>query len=404
MSSTTRAGSYRDVLLLPNALRTFVPALFGRLSYGLLPLSALFTVQQATNSFASAGLAVAAFGLASLTMPLKARLVDRYSQRRVLPPLAVACASILAAASFARTANAAALVILVGLAGVFAPPLGPSMRATWRLITDKSDLKQRAYALDSICEESLYLGGPLIAGLLISFWSAPVALTCAAVLMVGGTFGMVATPLARHVAEQQARGRFLDPGPLRTAGLRRILVVIFFVAGGVSVAYVCVAGVAQNQGRAGAAGFVEAAIGLGSVIGGLTWARRTHTRSHWHHLTGLIALLALGFVAASLATNLIVLGVVMAVGGLAVAPLFVVSYLAADDLTPPHQRTEASTWINTGNNLGSSAGSSLAGLAIDRTTPSHGFLAAGLLLAVLALVSFALRAPSPSRRRSRCSP
>ncbi len=146
---------------------------------------------------------------------------------------------------------------------------------------------------------------------------------------------------------------------------------------------------------------MEAAIGLGSVVGGLTWARRTHTRSHWHHLAGLIAVLALGLLAASLATNLIVLGVVMAVGGLAVAPLFVVSYLAVDDLTPPHQRTEASTWINTANNLGSSAGSSLAGLALDRTAPAYGFLAAGILLV---LISFALRAASPSRRRSRCSP
>ncbi|WP_433023240.1 MFS transporter [Kribbella sp. CA-294648] len=368
----------------------------------------MFTVHQSTDSFAVAGTAVAAFGLASLSMPLKARLVDRYSQRRVLPPLAVLCASGLALVAFASTTNAVLLVIVVGVAGLFAPPLGPSMRATWRLVTGETDLKQRAYALDAICEESLYLGGPLIAGLLISFWSAPVALGCAAVLMVGGTFGMVATPLARHVAEQRVEGRFMDPGPLRIAGLRRILVVILFVAAGTSVAYVCVAGVAQDQDRAGAAGFVEAAIGLGSVVGGLTWARRTHTRSHWHHLAGLIGLLAVGLLAASLATNLIVLGVVMAVAGLAVAPLFVVSYLAADDLTPAHQRTEASTWINTANNLGSSAGASLAGVAIDRTAPSHGFLAAGVLLAVLALVlalvSSGLRGPSPSSRRSRCSP
>jgi predicted MFS family arabinose efflux permease len=137
------------------------------------------------------------------------------------------------------------------------------------------------------------------------------------------------------------------------------------------------------------------------VIGGLTWARRTHTRSHWQHLAALIGLLATAFLAASFAGNLVVLGVVMAMGGLAVAPLFVVSYLAADELTPPHQRTEASTWINTVNNLGSAAGSSLAGLAIDRSTPSHGFLAAGLLLCVVTAV---LLAASPSRRRTRCSP
>lgn len=158
MPGTIRAGSYRDVLLLPQALRTFVPALFGRLSYGLLSLSALFTIQQSTNSFATAGTALAAFGLASLSMPLKARLVDRFSQRRVLPPLALLCALGLALTASARTTNAALLVVLVGVTGLVAPPLGPSMRATWRLLTDGSELKQRAYALDAICEESLYLG------------------------------------------------------------------------------------------------------------------------------------------------------------------------------------------------------------------------------------------------------
>ena len=50
------------------------------------------------------------------------------------------------------------------------------MRSNWRLITEGSALKERAYALDAISEESLFLGGPLIAGTLISLVSAPAAL------------------------------------------------------------------------------------------------------------------------------------------------------------------------------------------------------------------------------------
>jgi predicted MFS family arabinose efflux permease len=387
VSSTSRAGSYRDVLLLPNALRTFAPALLGRLSYGLLPLSTLFTVQHSTDSFATAGTALAAFGLASLSMPFKARLVDRHSQRRVLPVLATLCAAGLAATAFLGTTDAAgpALVILAGVAGLLAPPLGPSMRSNWRLITAQSTLKERAYALDSISEESLYLGGPLIAGVLISLWSASGALLCTAALMVTGTFLMVASPLARHQATPVMPPRFLDPGPLAGPGLRRIMLIILATAVGISVAYICLAAVAQGQGKAGVAGYLEAGIGLGSVIGGLAWGRRNHTRSRSQHLAGLIGVLAAGLLAASLTSNLIVLGVVMAFAGVAVAPLFVVSYLASDDLTPAHQRTEASTWINTANNLGSAAGASLAGLAIDRIGPSWGFLAGGLLLTLTAL-------------------
>jgi predicted MFS family arabinose efflux permease len=385
MPGTTRAGSYRDVLLLPHALRTFVPALSGRLAYGLLPLSALFTVQQSTDSFATAGAAVAAFGLASLSMPLKARLVDRFSQRRVLPVLALLCAVGLVLTASARTTNAAFLVALVGITGLFAPPLGPSMRATWRLITEGSELKERAYALDAICEETLYLFGPLLTGVLISLWSPRLSLTCTAVLLLAGTLLMVTNPFARHTSPTPPKQHLL--GPLTIGGLRRILLIIMATAAGISVAYICLAAVAQSQGHPGAAGYLEAGIGVGSVIGGLLWARRKHTRSPSTHLAALIAVLAAGLLAASFTTNLLALGAVMACTGLAVAPLYVVSYLASDDLAPAHQRTEASTWINTANNVGSSAGSSLAGLTLDRTTPAHGFLAGAGLLAVVAILT-----------------
>jgi len=386
LSGTVRAGSYRDVLLLPSALRTFVPALFGRLSYGLLPLSLLFTVQQSTGSFAIAAAAVAMFGLASLSMPYKARLVDRYSQRRVLPPLAVGSAAGLTVVASAGTTNSVVL-LLVGVTGLLAPPLGPSMRSNWRLLTDGSTLKERAYALDAVCEECLFLGGPLLAGALTSVASAPAALVCSASLMIVGTLAMVTSPVTRHTTVAPATRHPL--GPLVISGLRRILVVIMVTASGVSLAYLCVAAVAQRAGHPGAAGYVEAAIGLGSVTGGLLWARCRHTRSWATHLGGLIAVLAAGLLAASFATNLVALGVVMAAAGVAVAPLFVVSYLAADNVTPPYQRTEASTWINTANNLGYSAGSALAGLLIERTTPSRGFLAGGVLLAVVAAIVWA---------------
>jgi predicted MFS family arabinose efflux permease len=386
VSGTTRAGSYRDVLMLPSALRTFVPALGGRLSYGLLPLSLLFTIQQSTGSFSTAGAAVAIFGLASLSMPYKARLVDRFSQRRVLPVLAVGCSAALLAIAW-WTSN----LVLVGAAGLLAPPLGPSMRSNWRLLTEGSTLKERAYALDAVSEECLFLGGPLIVGVLISFVPAPVALSCSAGLMVVGTLAMVTSPVTRHTTAAPATRHPL--GPLVIPGLRRILIVIMVTASGVSLAYLCVAGTAQRAGHPGAAGYVEAAIGLGSATGGLLWARRNHTRPWSTHLAGLIAVLAAGLLAASFATNLVVLGVVMAVAGLAVAPLFVVSYLAADTVTPPHQHTEASTWINTANNLGSSAGSALAGLLIDQTTPTHGFQAGAALLALVALVASRVRRP-----------
>jgi predicted MFS family arabinose efflux permease len=396
MSRATSAGSYRAVLLMPHALSTFVPALAGRLAYGLFPLATLFTIHEATGSYATAGAAVAAFGLASITLPAKARLSDRYGRRRTLPPLALLCAVALAAAAFVT--GAVALIALITVAGLAAPPLGAAMRSTWRLLTEGTTLKPRAYALDSIAEETLYLAGPLVAGLLVAVGPPRWALLATAALLLGGTLGMVATPPARH-REPATGGHPFGVGPLRSGGLRTVLAVVLVASVGVSVAYTCMAAFAQNEGRPGAAGLIEAAIGLGSVTGGLLWARRHHTRGWVRHLAWLITVLAAGSAAAAAAPGLVSLGVVMGLTGVAIAPLFVVAYLAADDLAPPGAQTEATTWVNVAANAGNAGGAALAGVVTQAAGTGRGFLAGALLLAATAAILLASTSrPVPAQR------
>jgi MFS family permease len=189
-------------LALPYAAPTFGAALVGRLSYGLLPLSVLFTVQQSTRSFATAGGVVAVFGLTSILLPLKSRLVDRHGQASVLAPMALLCAGALATMAFLAWSDSAPAVAYLALgivAGLGAPPLGPAMRSTWHTITDGSSLKQPAYSLDSVCEEALYLIGPLLFGVILSVASPPAGLLAAASLMLVGTLGMVWMPPARQI-------------------------------------------------------------------------------------------------------------------------------------------------------------------------------------------------------------
>ncbi|WP_433295905.1 MFS transporter [Actinoplanes sp. CA-030573] len=394
MPAPESAGSYRAVLRLPSALRAFVPALGGRLAYGLLPLATLFTVQQTTGSYARAGLALAAFGLASITLPLKSRLTDTHGQRRVLPWLALFCAGFLALAALTPWP-----VPFVALAGLAAPPLGPAMRSTWRSLTDGTELKQRAYALDAVAEETLYLTGPLLAGVGLALAPARWTLLATAALLLLGTLGMVAAapptiattarlftagPLRSPGLLRVLAARLFTAGPLRSPGLLRVLAVLLVAGAAISAAYTGMAAEAQAAGHPGAAGLLEAAVATGSVVGGLLWSRRHHTRPRTHHFAGLLALLAAGLLAASAAPDLISLGVVMGVGGLAVAPLYVVAYLAADDLSPPGYGTEAGTWINVAANAGSALGAAVAGVVTDRSGPGLAFLIAGVVVIVAA--------------------
>lgn len=390
MSRTPRAGSYRAVLALPHAAPLFGAALVGRLAYGLLPLSALFTVEHATGSFTAAGAVVAVFGLTSVVLPLKSRLVDRFGQARALLPMAGACAGALCTLAVLASSHRLSTSYAVGLggaAGLAAPPLGPAMRSTWRALIEGTDLKERAYSLDSVCEESLYLIGPLAAGVVLAIGSAAAALIVTAALMLVGTFGMVLARPAWFATSEAAAPRLrLDLGPLRSPGFLPVVTVILVTAIGVGLALTAIAARAQDRGVPAAAGWIEAAIAVGSVAGGLLWGQRHHTRRRSTHLAGLVGALALGVGMAGAASDLVLLGVVMAFTGVAIAPLFVVSYIASDALAPEHQRTEASTWVNTANNIGSAAGAALAGVLVERVSIGMAFETGALLLSVTAVL------------------
>jgi len=205
--------------------------------------------------------------------------------------------------------------------------------------------------------------------------------------MLVGTLGMVWMPPARQLrsAGSTAPLRF-DLGPLVAPGFWPVMAAILGAAVGLSMAFTSIAARAQTQGLPAAAGYIEAAIALGSVAGGLLWGRRRHTRSHSTHLAGLVGVLAIGIAICAAVTSLTALGTLMAVMGLAIAPLFVVSYLAVDELAPEHQQTEASTWVNTANNTGSAAGASVAGLLIDRASTSVGFAVGAVILGLTSVL------------------
>jgi MFS family permease len=128
-------SSYLAVLRLPHARPLLLASLVGRLSGATGPLSVVLFVQARTGSLALAGVASAAIALASgLLAPVRGRLVDRYGQRRCLPPMAAAFAAALVGMVAVTRPGPAAVTATVGLAaaaGATAPPLGPSMRVLW---------------------------------------------------------------------------------------------------------------------------------------------------------------------------------------------------------------------------------------------------------------------------------
>ncbi|MFI6482892.1 hypothetical protein ACIBH1_33525 [Nonomuraea sp. NPDC050663] len=73
--------------------------------------------------------------------------------------------------------------------------------------------------------------------------------------------------------------------------------------------------------------------------------------------------------------------------GAGTSPLFVVAWLATDTLVPDEERTEASTWLDTANNLGLTAGAAVAGILAERSDPGLALVAGAGVLAVTALIA-----------------
>ena len=370
MTGARSAGGSRALLAEPAVARTFALAVLGRLAYGLLPLSLLFTLRQTTGSFTVAAAALAGFGLGALAMPLQSRLIDRHGQRRVLPACGVvfAVALVTIACSSVLELPGPVAVVAAWAAGPSAPALGPAMRAQWREITESGPRRSTAYSLDSVAEESLYLAGPLMAGVLLACGLAPVGLVLAAGLAGLGVAAMVTSPFVPSVARGSgAVGERTTSrsSPLRGRGLQTLVGALVLAGSAGAVGFIGLAGAADARGRPELAAWGETAIALGAVTGGLLWARYGRSEPWRGRLTLLLGLDCAAYAAASALSGSPVLVVAaLALAASVMAPAFVVSFTAADTLAAPEERTEASTWVSTGFNAGNAAGSAAGGLLV----------------------------------------
>ncbi|MFE3138183.1 MFS transporter [Streptomyces scopuliridis] len=395
MSSPSPRPSYAMVLRESHARTVFAAALLGRFSYGIVFVALMVALTRATGSYAWAGTAIALFGLSTAFLaPLRAGLIDRYGPRRSLPPMATAYAALLGCLAMATWRSGFpqwGLLTLTLLAGACAPPLGPVMRTIWsELFSGREELRQRAFSLDTVAEELLYVTGPLAAGLFIAFGNPAAGVAASALLVLSGTWAMVLNPAMRPRAKRTAPQVPMpgvpdttadpadpdvpaEPGDtgapvlsrrLGTGPLDPILVAgaVGFALGALNL--LVVAFVELHDHQLAAVAWLEASTSVGSAIGGIAYGAR-----HWR-LSGRIRLplLALGLGLAlsitGLSTNLYVLALGVAVIGLFIAPALATAYLTADESAPPGARTRAGTWVNSAFNGGSSGGTASIGLLL----------------------------------------
>ena len=270
-------GGYLDILRSPAGTLMVVSGL-ARLAWGVEGLALVFHVEDAADSFAAAGLAVGALGVTSAVFaPLRGALVDRHGGP-VMLSLALVTAALIVAIAVTPAVGPQALsyIVLAGLAGGLAPPFTAWTRAGLARRLSGERLRH-AYAVDNVFEESAFVVGPLLAGLVIAVATPGVALGLAAGLAAFGGLALTLPPAAREWAPPR---RAVGQGS-RT-GLNRPLAVAFVclagLGAGVGFVEVAVAAFAEGEGSEGSAGLILAGLSAGGILGAVVYGARTVAR------------------------------------------------------------------------------------------------------------------------------
>lgn len=345
-----------------------------------------------TGSFAAAGAAAGAFAAAvGLTAPILGRLLDRRGPRQAMPPLVAAhAAAMLAFVALLPTAPVGALVALAGLAGAFLPPLSAVMRAMWERLLGDDDMVTTAFALDAAIVEGVFIAGPLLVALTLTFAAAKVALVAAVVMSLAGTLAVVASPAVRGWETEHHEGRGLF-GALRSPGL--LTVVLSTIPIGLSFGAIEIAlpAFAAHEHHPGQAGLLISMWGVGSLVGALVYGARTWRRDLAQRWVVLNALLALGTVLPIAAGSTAAMLALLVPCGAFIAPSLASGSQLMGLLAPPGMTTEAYSWGPTGLVVGIAAGNGVAGALAEATSWRAAIVFAAATAAAGALVAYARR-------------
>lgn len=334
------------------------------LSVGIaLPIVLL--VHEETGSFAQAGVVTGALAFASAaSSPLRGRLLDRFGQSRVLPTFAIGAAIAYMALVWATLEHApvGVLIACAALAGLLHPPLLSATRPLWADLVDHPDHLGSAYALQAILLEVFFIGGPLVAAVLIAVGSPAAAVLALAGAELVGCLALAATPASR--AWRPARRNVGRAGALASPGMRTLLAIDVPIGALFGALDVAVPAFAKARGAEAAAGAVIAALAIGSLVGGIAYGARPRTGGAGRYAL-LIALFAVLCAPLALAGSVLALGLLMAVAGLFVAPMNSVGLGMIDQVAPAGTAAEATSWTGSAYQGGLAAGTALAGAVVE---------------------------------------
>ncbi|OMH24212.1 MFS transporter [Tersicoccus phoenicis] len=425
---TTTFARYGTLLAQPPIRRLLIVGMLARVPHAAAGVMlTLHVVDSLQRGFTAAGIVATAItiGLA-VGAPWRGHRVDTVGLRRALIPSVVAEVGIWSVAPFLPYEL---LIPAAVLGGLFALPVFSVVRQSLAVLVPEEQ-RRTAYAIDSMGTELVFVIGPATGVLLATTVGTQVGLVLVGVCAsLAGALLMWFNPPTRSsqvgrrddaTADERRRRQdteamqTLAPAevaaatdaitsslPLITAsqpvvGSRRrswLTPAIVAVLGAAAAVGLLLSGtdvgfvaVLRESDDVDSLGLVFLFWCLASVVGGLTYGVLDRPVSPLLLLAGM----SLVTIPLALATDPLTLGLLSILPGLLCAPTLTACSERVADLVGEARRGQAMGWYGSALTTGSALGSPTIGIAIDVFGPGAGFIGAGSLALVLALVGLAL--------------
>jgi len=384
--------SYRRVLSEPGTLRFSATGLVARLPISMVGLGIVLLVSAATGSYAVAGAVSAAYMVANAGLAiLQGRLLDTLGQGRVLAATSIgfALAMVLLVWTVEAGWPVATSYACAALAGAVLPQVGSAVRARWSHVLDAERDVQTAYAIEAVADEAVFMLGPIIVTVLATAWDPVAGIAVAVLACTTGTLALCAQRATEPPAHphHRASGRRLRMPWATVAPLAVVSAALGTLFGAAEVTTVAFATEQHHQAWAGG---LLALWALGSMLAGIltgaiTWRRGPSVRVRWGAFGMFCAMVPLHFVG-----SVPLMGLVLLIGGFAIAPTLIATLSLTESTVPPGRLTEGMAIMQTGLVAGVAPGATLAGLVIDAHGASAAYLVCAAAGAVAALAAQAL--------------
>jgi hypothetical protein len=290
------------------------------------------------------------------------------------------------------------LVAPAVVAGLAAPIVGPSLRLLWDDLLGGD--REVGYAMQTVLAEAFLLIGPLVAAALAGLADPVIALAVVAAANVGGSLSFAATRVARRWRPRDDVRR-LAWGALGSPGVRSLTLAALPLGAVVGVLEVAAPAFAGEHGDAAFGGVALAALAGGSLLAGLVYGARGWPSPAGRRYVALVGQLGLTLLPLPLADSLAVFVVLMALSGIAWAPIAATSYAVLDDVARPDTVAESVSWITATFTAGMAGGYSGGGALVEAVSTAAALwgavgLAGGALLLASARARSLLTSPEPA--------